>query len=221
MAIVAILISCWLDGMDGFLARLLDASSNFGAQLDSLSDAVTFGVAPCIIVYLWLIEITGDAVSSYFKGWLWVPFLTFAVCNIFRLARFNVGMQKKSNFQSKGTFFYGVPAPAGAYLLLMPLGIDFLSKRFSFPALEGITALLVVIWVLFVSSLMISTLRTPSLKSIKITFSKTRRVLFLMGVCLLVSVLLMETCITLLALGTVYLVSLPLFVLRTRRNQLF
>ena len=52
MAIVAILISCWLDGMDGFLARLLDASSNFGAQLDSLSDAVTFGVAPCIIVYL-------------------------------------------------------------------------------------------------------------------------------------------------------------------------
>ena len=70
MAIVAILISCWLDGMDGFLARLLDASSNFGAQLDSLSDAVTFGVAPCIIVYLWLIEITGDAVSSYFKGWL-------------------------------------------------------------------------------------------------------------------------------------------------------
>ena len=106
MAIVAILISCWLDGMDGFLARLLDASSNFGAQLDSLSDAVTFGVAPCIIVYLWLIEITGDAVSSYFKGWLWVPFLTFAVCNIFRLARFNVGMQKKSNFQSKGTFLW-------------------------------------------------------------------------------------------------------------------
>ena len=219
MAIVAVLISCCLDGLDGLLARLLDATSNFGAQLDSLSDAVTFGVAPCIIVYLWLIEIAGDGASSYYTSWLWVPFLTFAVCNIFRLARFNVGMQKKSNFKTKGTFFYGVPAPAGAYLILMPLGLDFLIKRFSFPFLEGFTILLVVVWVLFVSFLMISTIPTPSLKSIKFTLSKTRRVLFLIGVCITVSILLRETCITLLFLGLAYLVSLPFFILKMRRMQ--
>lgn len=219
MAIVAVLISCCLDGLDGLLARLLDATSNFGAQLDSLSDAVTFGVAPCIIVYLWLIGMVGDDASSYFMGWLWVPFLTFAVCNIFRLARFNVGMQKKSNFQTRGTFFYGVPAPAGAYLILMPLGIDLLSKRFNFSLSEGLVTFSVLVWVLFISALMISTIPTPSLKAFKFTLSKTRRVIFLIGVCITVSVLLRETCITLLLLGIIYIIYLPFFVLRIRRNQ--
>ena len=75
MAIVAVLISCCLDGLDGLLARLLDASSNFGAQLDSLSDAMTFGVAPSLIVYLWLIEMGGEQLTTNIRGWLWVPFL--------------------------------------------------------------------------------------------------------------------------------------------------
>jgi len=70
MAVIAVLVSCCLDGLDGLLARLLDATSSFGAQLDSLSDAVTFGVAPSIIVYLWLIAIAGEDISSYSQSWL-------------------------------------------------------------------------------------------------------------------------------------------------------
>ena len=179
MAIVAVLISCCLDGLDGLLARLLDATSNFGAQLDSLSDAVTFGVAPCIIVYLWLIEMVGDDASSYFMGWLWVPFLTFAVCNIFRLGSVSMlECKKRVILKLKAHFFMEYQHLLGAYLILMPLGLDFLSKRFNFSFSEGFTILLVVVWVLFVSALMISTIPTPSLKSIKFTLSKTRRVLF-------------------------------------------
>ncbi len=218
MAVIAVLVSCCLDGLDGLLARLLDATSNFGAQLDSLSDAVTFGVAPSIIVYLWLIGITESELSPYTQEWLWVPFLTFAVCNIFRLARFNVSIQKKRNFQNKGTFFYGVPAPAGAYLIFMPLGIDVLSKRFSFLDYQYLFAMPVVLWVLFISYLMISTIPTPSLKSIKINLSKTRRVLILICVCISVSVLLRETCIFLLSLGALYLFCLPLFFMRHRKR---
>ena len=218
MAVIAVLVSCCLDGLDGLLARLLDATSSFGAQLDSLSDAVTFGVAPSIIVYLWLISIAGEDISSYSQSWLWVPFVTFAICNIFRLARFNVSIQKKTNFQNKGTFFYGVPAPAGAYLLLMPLGIDILGTRFSFSPSEVILPVAVVVWVLSISFLMVSTIPTPSLKSIKFNLSKTRRVLILISVCILVSVLLRETCIFLLCLGMIYLVSLPFFFLKHRKT---
>lgn len=218
MAVIAVLVSCCLDGLDGLLARLLDATSSFGAQLDSLSDAVTFGVAPSIIVYLWLIGIAGEGITSYSQSWLWVPFVTFAICNIFRLARFNVSIQKKTSFQNKGSFFYGVPAPAGAYLLLMPLGIDILSKRFSFSYSEIILPLAVVIWVLMISFLMVSTIPTPSLKSIKFNLSKTRRVLILISVCILVSVLLRETCICLLCLGLIYLASLPIFFLKHRKS---
>ena len=219
MAIVAVLISCCLDGLDGLLARLLDASSNFGAQLDSLSDAVTFGVAPSLIVYLWLIEMGGEQLTTNSRGWLWVPFLTFAVCNIFRLARFNASIQKKSDFQNKGTFFYGVPAPAGAYLLLMPLGLNILSQRFGFTIGTELLTLSVLAWTLLISVLMISTIPTPSLKSIKFNLSKTRRVIILISVCISVSVLLRETCIFLLTLGGLYVVSLPLFSSRIRRSQ--
>lgn len=219
MAVLAVLVSCCLDGLDGLLARLLDATSNFGAQLDSLSDAVTFGVAPSIIVYTWLIGLIGEDISFYAKGWLWVPFLTFAVCNIFRLARFNVSMLKKSSYQNKVTFFYGVPAPAGAYLILMPLGLDFLSRRFSFSFFHEFTVGLVILWVLIVSFLMVSTIPTPSLKSIKFNLSKTRRVMILIGVCLVVSVFLRETCLCLIILGLIYILSLPFFFFRLRFNQ--
>ncbi len=219
MAIIAVLLSCCLDGLDGLLARLLDASSNFGAQLDSLSDAVTFGVAPSLIVYLWLIEMAGQQLTPNGRGWLWVPFLTFAVCNIFRLARFNVSILKKSDFQSKGTFFYGVPAPAGAYLLLMPLGIDILGQRFGFTINTQLLTGFVLCWVLLISVLMISTIPTPSLKSINFNLSKTRRVMILISVCISVSVILRETCISLLTLGVLYILSLPLFSFRIRRNQ--
>jgi phosphatidylserine synthase len=112
-----------------------------------------------------------------------------------------------------------VPAPAGAYLLLMPLGINILSQRFGLTMGTELLTLSVLAWTLLISVLMISTIPTPSLKSIKFNLSKTRRVIILISVCISVSVLLRETCIFLLTLGGLYVVSLPLFSSRIRRSQ--
>jgi CDP-diacylglycerol--serine O-phosphatidyltransferase len=113
IALAATVIAALLDGVDGRMARLLKVSSRFGAELDSLADFVNFGVAPALVLYLWGF---GDARSL---GWIVV--LMFALCAALRLARFNVADIGPEKPAWQGAYFVGVPVPAGAILVLLPL----------------------------------------------------------------------------------------------------
>ena len=116
VAIGAIVLAAVLDALDGRIARLLKAASRFGAELDSLADFVNFGVAPAIIVFTWAL---GGLRSI---GWLVV--LAFTLCMALRLARFNVALDAPDEPAWKSEYFVGVPAPAGALLLLLPLYLE-------------------------------------------------------------------------------------------------
>ncbi len=119
IAAALIVIAAFLDGIDGRIARLLNSTSEFGAQLDSLADLCNFGVAPGIAVYLWsLIEIP-------YKGVGWAVVLLYIACSALRLARFNVQSSDNENDEIKNNFFIGVPMPVAAGLLLIPMMCDF------------------------------------------------------------------------------------------------
>ena len=155
-AVIAIVIAAVLDILDGATARLLKATSEFGAQLDSFSDFLAFGVAPAIILYLWVLEESGKI------GW--IAMLVFAVASAMRLARYNITPMPKTGVWSKG-FFAGVPAPAGAGMALLPLLIWLLSPNFfeQFAAANIIVGL----WVIFCAGMMVSRIPTWSTKQIK------------------------------------------------------
>lgn len=115
-AAACIIISTFLDAADGRVARMLGATSPFGAELDSLSDFANFGVAPALISYLWAYQ------RFEFKLFAWSAILLFVICMVIRLARFNVGAGSNTNSKN---FFVGVPAPMGAMLFITPIIIDF------------------------------------------------------------------------------------------------
>src|SRR4029453_17569389 len=113
LAVAALVFAAFLDGIDGRVARLLKASSRFGAELDSLLVFVNFGVAPAIIMFNWALE------DLHSLGWIAV--LVFAVCSALRLARFNVSLERTDAPAWKSNFFVGVPGPAGGGVSLLPL----------------------------------------------------------------------------------------------------
>ncbi|WP_339106980.1 CDP-diacylglycerol--serine O-phosphatidyltransferase [Thioclava sp. GXIMD4216] len=150
-AVILIVLSAVIDGMDGLLARRLRATSEFGAELDSLSDFLCFGVAPALLVYQFALGETNSL------GWVFV--LAFAGAGCLRLARFNVMRSEPDSMRH----FTGVPAPAGAGLCLMPV----------FITLSGIAdarqaPIMVAIWVGIVGLLMISRIKTISPKAMRI-----------------------------------------------------
>ncbi|WP_436640474.1 CDP-diacylglycerol--serine O-phosphatidyltransferase [Microbaculum sp. FT89] len=113
VAIAAIVLAAVLDALDGRVARILKSTSRFGAELDSLADFVNFGVAPSILLYAWALDGLGNI------GW--ISGLVFAVCVALRLARFNVALDDRDRPSWAGRFFTGVPAPAGALTVLLPV----------------------------------------------------------------------------------------------------
>jgi len=117
-AVVMVLIAAFLDGIDGRLARLLKATSKFGAQMDSLADIVNFGVAPALVLYAYLLDRAGS------PGW--IATLLFAIACGMRLARFNVLDEQKDRPTWQVDYFVGIPAPAGAVLVMLPLYLSFL-----------------------------------------------------------------------------------------------
>jgi CDP-diacylglycerol--serine O-phosphatidyltransferase len=153
VAATLLILASLIDATDGLLARRLNASSSFGAELDSLSDFVCFGVAPALLVYRFGLE--GLA------GLGWVAALLFAICCCLRLARFNV--MAKEDEERGSPHFTGVPAPAGAMLCLFPV---FLANG-GFLDLSG-TGWLVAAWVLGVGGLMVAPFRTLSLKAVRV-----------------------------------------------------
>lgn len=122
-AVGFVVLAAILDGLDGRIARLLNAQSKFGAELDSLSDVTAFGVAPAIILYLWVLEPLGEAGTDIDRwnryGWLFL--LAYAVCAALRLARFNASIDSLDQPHKSAGFLTGVPAPAGAGLALLPI----------------------------------------------------------------------------------------------------
>ncbi len=152
LAVAALVFAALLDGIDGRIARLLKASSRFGAELDSLADFVNFGVAPAIIMYNWAL---GDLHSLG-----WVAVLVFAVCSALRLARFNVALDQTNVPAWKSNYFVGVPAPAGAITLLLPIYAQNLGLH-----LPSLTPL-VFVYTLAIALLMVSKVPTFSGKLI-------------------------------------------------------
>src|ERR1700685_1397054 len=145
LALAAILFAAFLDGIDGRLARMLKGTSRFGAELDSLSDFVNFGVAPALILYFWGLHELQSA------GW--IAAMTFAICAALRLARFNVMIDDPDRPAWTGNFFIGMPAPAGAITVLLPIYAAFLGLPRS-PFLTWVT----LFYTLTVASLMVSRL---------------------------------------------------------------
>ena len=154
-AVIAITIASIVDTMDGRIARLIKGTSKFGAELDSLIDFINFGVAPAITVYIWILKDLGNV------GWLLVLFHSVACC--LRLARFNLGTKIISE-KWRENFFTGVPSPAGAGILLLPL-ILFLSDFASNYDYKKLS----IIFVIASTFLMISKIPTYSLKGIKVS----------------------------------------------------
>jgi CDP-diacylglycerol---serine O-phosphatidyltransferase len=152
-AVAAIAIAALLDGIDGRVARFLRSSSRFGAELDSLTDFVNFGVAPAILLFVWAL----DEVRSL--GWIVV--LVFAICVALRLARFNVALDHPDRPEWQGNYFVGVPAPAGAITVLLPVYMEFVGTPRGFW-----TAPLVLVYTLAIALLMVSRLPTWSGKLI-------------------------------------------------------
>src|SRR5437588_6627036 len=126
-AVAAIVFAAMLDGIDGRVARMLKGTSRFGAELDSLADFVNFGVAPALILYFWGLHELGNA------GW--IAAMVFAICTGLRLSRFNVMLDDPNKPVWAGNFFVGMPAPAGAITVLLPIYVYLLGMpRLSFVA---------------------------------------------------------------------------------------
>ena len=153
LALAAIVFAAILDALDGRLARLLKGTSRFGAELDSLSDFVNFGVAPALILYFWGLH---DLKSAG-----WIAAMVFAICAALRLARFNVMLDDPERPAWASNFFVGMPAPAGAITVLLPIYAAFLGL----PRLGWLTWLTLV-YTLSVASLMVSRLPVFSGKRI-------------------------------------------------------
>jgi CDP-diacylglycerol--serine O-phosphatidyltransferase len=156
-AVAAIVIAAVLDGMDGRIARMLNGQSRFGAELDSLSDVIAFGVSPAVILHLWVLQ--------YWPRWGWLFALAYAVCMALRLARFNARIDAEDQPHKSAGFLTGVPAPAGAGLLLLPIYLWLASDR-SWTWLHDYR--LVAPWAALVAFLGISSLATFSWTSFRL-----------------------------------------------------
>jgi CDP-diacylglycerol--serine O-phosphatidyltransferase len=144
-AVAAIVFAAVLDGVDGRVARLLKGTSRFGAELDSLADFVNFGVAPALMLYFWGLH--------ELKSLGWIAALAFAICAGLRLARFNVMLDDPGRPAWAANYFVGVPAPAGAIIVLLPIYIHFLGM----PLLVVIPPL-VFVYTLAIAFVMVSRL---------------------------------------------------------------
>lgn len=203
-AVLAIVIAAILDMLDGATARLLNAASKFGAQLDSFSDFLAFGVAPAIILYLWVLEESGKI------GW--IAMLVYAIACAMRLARYNIMEKPIHGAWAKG-FFAGVPAPGGAGLAFLPMFIWFLDPDFFEQFAFG--NMLIGIWLILCAGMMISRIPTWSTKQLKLP---SKMAMPALGIVVFVMAALIQApwpTLTIICLG--YIASIP-FAIRYFRK---
>ena len=205
LAVTLIMLAAILDALDGRVARLIKGTSEFGKELDSLTDFVSFGIAPVFILYFW-------ELNNYGKlGWAIA--LIYSVCCVLRLARFN--LTKIDNQQDwKNNFFEGIPSPAGGLLILMPLIYDLSDLNLSIE-IRKITPYLTI----FIAFLLVS--KTPTLSLKKISISSKTTIFLLLTVCITFIALLFYTFETLLIFGTLYLISIPIsfFIFKNQQKK--
>ncbi len=193
-ALAAVIFAGVLDGMDGRIARLLRAQSKFGAELDSLSDVIAFGVAPAMILFLWSLE------NAPKFGW--TAALALAVCCALRLARFNSRMDAEIQPHKSAGFMTGIPAPAGAGLSFVPVYLWLVTGNDLFREWY-----VVMPWALGVAMLMISAIPTYSWSSIRLR--RSWRLFALAGIGLLGAALVTVPWLTLLVICALYVSMLP------------
>lgn len=196
MATAFVLLSGFMDGIDGRLARFFNSSSDFGAQLDSLADFVNFGVVPGFVIYCWV------NVFADMENIAWSLALFFAICDAIRLARFNVDLTKEvTNPVIEKYFFKGIPAPCGAAMSMLPMVLfyEFGEGFYSRP-------LVVITYVAIVAILMASRVPTISIKKIKIGK------IFALILILILFGLLTKIWLTLSIVGTIYGLSIPVTI---------
>jgi len=208
-AAIAIVVAACIDGMDGRLARLLKATSRFGAEFDSLADFLCFGVAPALVLYLWSLQ--------SLRGYGYMPCVMFAVCMSLRLARFNASLDAGPHPAYAYNFFTGVPAPAGAGLALFPLfigleaqslGWDWLLAAAKFPAFDAAV-------LIGTALLLVSTLPVWSFKNFKVP---SQFILpLLLGAALFVTLLVADPWAAGGAAGVLYVAMLPFSARSFRR----
>ena len=203
MSIIAIGFAAILDTLDGRVARLIKGTSKVGKELDSLTDVISFGVAPGFIMYFWVLNEIGKF------GWMFV--LIYAVCCALRLARFNLTVIEEIETW-KVNFFEGVPSPAAAGLVLLPLILN-LSGIVQF---ENYTVLSTVA-ISTTSILMISKIPTYSLK--RILIPRHYAIFLLLGIGIYVSLLIFYTFKTLLLTGIIYLLLIPISFFHYRHKD--
>ena len=201
LAIVAIVFAALIDALDGRIARLIKATSKVGKELDSLTDVISFGVAPSFVMYFWSLNNLGKF------GWLLC--LIYVVCVTLRLARFNVNSNEEPSW--KDNFFEGIPSPAGGILVLMPL--IFSLSEFDFLIISY--NILVPVFFISVSFLLISKFPTYSLKKIIIPRSMT--VFLLFGIVLFFGLLLIYPFKVVFLSGFIYLSLIPISFLHYRK----
>jgi CDP-diacylglycerol---serine O-phosphatidyltransferase len=206
LAIYAILVAAVLDGVDGRIARLLKGATRFGAELDSLSDFVNFGVAPALVLYSFSLHEIG--------GMGWIVALVFAIASCLRLARFNAMLEDPHRPEWQKNFFVGVPAPAGAIAALLPVYLHFVGV----PIVDA-AAPVVAVFLLAVAFLMVSTVPTYSGKKVGARVPRSWVLpLFVLSVAL--AGLLLTFTFEMLALTTLaYLACIPFSAARYRRLE--
>ena len=205
MAIALVVVAALLDGVDGRLARALKAQSKFGAELDSLADFVNFGVAPAVIVFIW-------GLGGLPRGFGWIVALVFALATGLRLARFNTMIDvEKPKWQSE--FFTGMPAPAGAITVLLPLYLDLLGL---FDVRNW--PWLIALYTLAMAALLVSTIPTFSGKLLGERISREYVLPALVGVAALVALLVTYPYGTLALVTVLYLATFPISYKRFQLN---
>ena len=200
-AIIAIILAAIIDGLDGRIARLIKGTSKVGKELDSLTDMISFGVAPAFIMYFWKLNTLGRF------GWL--VCLIYVICVALRLARFNVNSNQEPSWRDN--FFEGVPSPAGGILVLTPL-------IFSLSQLEFITInykFVVPIFFITISLLLISKFPTYSFK--KIVIPRKTTIFLLFGIVLFFGLLLIYTFKVLAMTSLIYLLLIPISYLHFQK----
>ena len=201
-SVLAVILAGVLDGIDGRIARLLRAESRFGAELDSLADAISFGVAPALIVYLWALQ------EIPRLGWL--AALAFAICCVLRLARFNARIDLDDQPLKSAGFLTGVPAPVGAGLAFLPMYLWIATGREEFAS-----PLAVSLWLGLIAFLLISSVPTLGWSWLRPRRRIRLEMIALAG--LVVAALVTEPWWTLVAIGAVYLALIPVGLIAYRR----
>lgn len=204
LALGAIVFAALLDGIDGRLARALKGTSRFGAELDSLADFVNFGCVPALMLYFWGLNEAGN--------FGWIAALAYAICAALRLARFNVMLDDPDRPAFAGDFFTGIPAPAGAITVLLPIYLELLGVPHG-----GVSAPIALIYCLAIAFLMISTVPAWSGKTIGRRVRRDMVLPLFVVVALFFALLVSYPWIVLSTGSIIYLATLPFSFTRHRR----